>query len=155
MFSILIKKKATLLSFIFILTVFVSCMKDDNSPEVIAEKFLNHIEKAEFKEAKLYCDEKTASMIEVLESFATSFPKKDAVDSVEILSSEIKDDQATVTYSMSKKEEEQLTLKKVDGQWKISIDKENQKKEEILNSVPTDISNDSINSKQDSSLHVE
>jgi hypothetical protein len=154
MFSILIKKKATLLSFIFILTVLVSCMKDDHSPEVIAEKFLNHIEKAEFKEAKLYCDEKTASMIEVLESFATSFPKKDTIDLVEILSSEIKDDQATVPYSMSKKEEEQLTLKKVDGQWKISIDKENRKKEEILNSVPTDISNDSINSKQDS-LHVE
>jgi hypothetical protein len=129
-------------------------VKDDNSPEVIAEKFLNHIEKGEFNDAKLYCDEKTASMIEVLESFATSFPKKDTIDLVEILSSEIKDDQATVTYSMSKKEEEQLTLKKVDGQWKISIDKENQKKEEILNSVPTDINNDSINSIQDS-LHVE
>ena len=154
MFSILIKKKATLLSFIFILTVLFSCVKDDNSPEVIAEKFLNHIEKGEFNDAKLYCDEKTASMIEVLESFATSFPKKDTIDLVEILSSEIKDDQATVTYSMSKKEEEQLTLKKVDGQWKISIDKENQKKEEILNSVPTDINNDSINSIQDS-LHVE
>jgi hypothetical protein len=154
MFSILIKKKATLLSFIFIFTVLVSCVKDDKSPEVIAEIFLNHIEKGEFNDAKLYCDEKTASMIEVLESFATSFPKKDTIDLVEILSSEIKDEQATVTYSMSKKEEEQLTLKKVDGQWKISIDKENQKKEEILNSVPTDINNDSINSIQDS-LHVE
>ena len=41
-----------------------------NSPKVVAEKFLKAINKADFKEAKKYCDKETAEFIGVLEGFS-------------------------------------------------------------------------------------
>ncbi|MEZ0005233.1 hypothetical protein ABH942_000584 [Flavobacterium sp. 28YEA47A] len=114
---------------------FVSCSNDSN-PEAVAEKFLNHVNKGEFKEAKEYCDEQTASLIGMMESMAGA--KKDELKKndakVEIISSEVKDDKATVKYKTvgGKAEtsaEQTLNLVKVDGKWKVTIDKENANKE--------------------------
>ncbi|MDQ7962081.1 DUF4878 domain-containing protein [Flavobacterium lindanitolerans] len=116
-------------------TFFVSCSNDSN-PEAVAEKFLNHVNKGEFKEAKEYCDEQTASLIGMMESMAGA--KKDELKKndakVEIISSEVKDDKATVKYKTvgGKAEaaaEQTLNLVKVDGKWKVTIDKENANKE--------------------------
>jgi len=114
---------------------FVSCSNDSN-PEAVAEKFLNHVNKGEFAEAKEYCDEQTASLIGMMESMVAG--KKDEMKKldakVEIISSEVTDDKATVKYkTTSTKEptgtEQTLNLVKVDGKWKVTIDKENANKE--------------------------
>lgn len=143
-------KKSVLLPFMMLAIVMVSCGKDENGPEAVAEKFLNHIENGEFKEAKAYCDDTTGSMIGMLESFQDAMPKKEDVKPVEILSSEVKDDQATVTYKGSKDEEEKITLKKIDGSWKISINKEDQKKEDKPGMESMEIEDDTLEMQQDS-----
>lgn len=115
---------------------FVSCSNDSN-PEAVAEKFLNHVNKGEFKEAKEYCDEQTASLIGMMESMAAGAKKDELKNNdakVEIISSEVKDDKATVKYKTvggkaPNAAEQTLNLVKVDGKWKVTIDKENANKE--------------------------
>lgn len=124
---------------------FVSCSNDSN-PEAVAEKFLNHVNKGEFAEAKEYCDEQTASLIGMMESMVAG--KKDEMKKldakVEIISSEVTDDKATVKYkTTSTKEpagtEQTLNLVKVDGKWKVTIDKENANKEGGAKAPATDV----------------
>lgn len=112
----------------------VGCSKE-SEVEAVAEKFLTHLNKFEFKEAKEYCDDKTAPMIGMLESFAAmakDLPKEEEA-TFKIIGSEIKDDVATVTYNQTKEgqtKEEKLILKKIDGKWKVSMNKEDANKED-------------------------
>jgi hypothetical protein len=132
-------KKITLLLKVVVLglsLLMVSC-SNDGAPEEVAKKFLGHINKLEFKEAKEFCDEKTASLLDMLaglSGLAKDMPK-DApkIAEVEIVKTDIKDDVATVTYKQTEKgetKESKLILKKIDGQWKVSMNKEDAKKEE-------------------------
>ena len=75
-----------------------------NSPKVVAEKFLKAINKADFKEAKKYCDKETAEFIGVLEGFSKGEKAKPE---------DIKS----------------FTITKVDGKWLVSINKEQGNKE--------------------------
>lgn len=114
---------------------FVSCSNDGN-PEAVAEKFLNHINKGEFNEAKEYCDEQTASLIGMMESMVADKKEemKNNKEKIEIISSEVKDDKAKVKYKSTGGEaagvEKSLDLVKVDGKWKVTFDKENANKEQ-------------------------
>lgn len=130
-----IASKAFLILGFLSFSFFVSCSNDSN-PEAVAEKFLNHINNGEFAEAKEYCDEPTAQLIGMMESVMGG--KKDEMKNLnakaEIISSEVNEDKATVKYkTTSTKEpnavEQSLQLVKVDGKWKVSIDKENANKE--------------------------
>ena len=114
----------------------VSCAKE-GGPEDVAKKFLGHVNKLEFKEAKVFCDEKTASLLDMLSGLtglAKDLPKDSKKDiEVEIVKTDIKDDVATVTYKQTEKgetKESKLILKKIEGQWKVSMNKEDAKKEE-------------------------
>lgn len=115
---------------------FASCSNDSN-PEAVAEKFLNHVNKGEFAEAKEFCDEQTASLIGMMESMAGSKKDelKDSGVKVEIISSEVNEDKAVVKYKTTGGKagataaEQSLNLVKVDGKWKVTIDKENANKE--------------------------
>lgn len=141
----------TIASKTFMLLAFVSfgflaSCSNDNDPEAVAEKFLNHVNKGEFKEAKEYCDEQTAQLIGMMESMVAG--KKDEMKNadakVEIISSEIKDDKATVKYKTTGGKEaatteQSLQLVKVDGKWKVTIDKENMNKEGGAKGAETDM----------------
>lgn len=125
---------------------FLASCSNDSNPEAVAEKFLNHVNKGEFAEAKEYCDEQTAQLIGMMESMVAG--KKDEMKKldakVEIISSEVKDDKATVKYkTTSAKEptaaEQTLQLVKVDGKWKVTIDKENANKEGGAKGAETDM----------------
>lgn len=123
--------KVTLLG---VLLFNVSCSKE-NDVEEVASNFLTHVNNLEFKEAKEYCDEKTGSMIGMLESLsamAKDMPKEEKA-TFKITGSEIKDDVATVKYNQTKggeTKEEKLILKKIDGKWKVSMNKEDVNKED-------------------------
>jgi len=115
---------------------FLASCSNDSNPEAVAEKFLNHVNKGEFKEAKEYCDEQTAQLIGMMESMVAGKKEemKNADAKVEIISSEVKEDKATVKYKISNPKEpataeQTLQLVKVDGKWKVTIDKENMNKE--------------------------
>lgn len=133
-------KKVSVLLKVLILglsLLLVSCGKESGGPEEVTEKFLGHVNKLEFKEAKEYCDEKTGSLIDMLaglSGMAKDLPKDKKEDiKVEILKTDIKDDVATVTYKQTgegESKESKLILKKIDGKWKVSMNKEDAKKEE-------------------------
>ena len=125
---------------------FLASCSNDSNPEAVAEKFLNHVNKGEFKEAKEYCDEQTAQMIGMMEGLVagTENEMKKSDAKVEIISSEVKDDKATVKYKItSSKEpvgvEQPLQLVKVEGKWKVTIDKENANKEGGAQDAETDM----------------
>lgn len=126
-------KKLFAMLAILSMTLFVSCGKD-GGPEGVAEKFLVHTAKGEFDEAKKYCDESTGAMIGMAGGMITpekkaEMQKKDI--KVDIISSEIKEDTAKVKYKVTAEGEDPaektMDLKKVDGEWKVTINKEGMK----------------------------
>ena len=137
---------------------FLTSCSNDSNPEAVAEKFLNHINKGEFGEAKKYCDKKTADLIGMMESMTAGkeaeLKGKDI--KAEIVSSEVKDDKASVKYKTVGKDapaeakEQSLELIKEDGKWKVTIDKENANKEGGAKDAETDLeSEDSLEAPVD------
>ncbi|VDH05947.1 Lumazine-binding domain [Bergeyella zoohelcum] len=113
----------------------VAC-NSGNSPKSVATKFLEHVNKGEFEEAKKYCDGPTADLMGMINSFGGNtmkeeLAKKGKDKKLEIIRVEEKDDKAKVYYKEGKGKEESLDLKKIDGKWKVSINKEDKKKEGI------------------------
>ncbi|MBC8147187.1 MAG: DUF4878 domain-containing protein [Bacteroidetes bacterium] len=100
-----------------------ACNNSADTPESVAESFLNHLGKKEYEEAAAYGTEATKKYINVVEHFA-SMPGGDAeeVEVAEItnLIAKINGDAAVVTY-MADGQEEQLDLVKVDGKWLVNI----------------------------------
>jgi len=126
-------KKLVAMLAILSMALFVSCGKG-NGPEGVAEKFLVSSTKGEFGEAKKYCDETTGAMMGMAEGMMTPEQKEEAKKKevkVEIISSEEKDDTAKVKYKLMAEGEEpiekDLDLKKIDGEWKVTMNKEGQK----------------------------
>jgi major membrane immunogen (membrane-anchored lipoprotein) len=113
------------------LSLVIACNKEDG-PEQVAEKFLVHISKAEFKEAKEYCDEKSGGFLDMMAGMVgENKPTEEEAGTIEIIKSEINEDKAKVTYKNSNEEgEKTLDLVKVDDKWLVTIDKESQNKEE-------------------------
>lgn len=134
------QKRNPLLLFVALLsmTMFVSC--SNNGPESVAKKFLEHTNKGELKEAMDYCDEGTGAILAMAQNLS-----KDRLDemknrdiTIDIISSEINEegDKATVKYKSTEEtengeevKENEITLAKIEGDWKVSMDKEGMKKE--------------------------
>jgi hypothetical protein len=122
------KKLIAVFSFLLLITL-TSC--SGNKAEGVAKKFLELTGKGEFAEAKKYCDEKTGQLLGMADSMLPADKKaelaKRKID-IEIISSEITDDKAKVKYKATgdgeASVEKTLDLVKVDGEWKVSIDKE-------------------------------
>jgi len=114
------------------MAMLVSC--SGNGPEAAAKKFLDATANGDFAEAKKYCDESTAGMIGMMEGMITPEKKEEIKKEglkIEIKSSEVKDDKATVKYTSSSKskpepsDEKELKLVKVGDEWKVTMGKEN------------------------------
>ncbi len=115
------------------LTLFVSC-SGGGTPESVAEKFILASSKGDFEEAKKYCDEKTGSMLGMMAGSMSEKDKEEAKKmdvKFEVVSSDVKEETAVVKYKMTAKgetsPEQSMDLKKVDGDWKVTINKEGMK----------------------------
>ena len=96
----------------------------DMTPTQVAEKYLTHLNKMEFKEAKEYGTEKTAGMLDLLAGMASMMPKNENTG-FKISGEAIDGDKATVTYrSEGKDADETITLIKQDGKWLVDMAKE-------------------------------
>ena len=117
-------KKLILITIMF--GFLLSCdTKKSNGPEGNAEKFLVAIGSAEFDEAKKYCTEETKTFIALAESFAGEIKKGDVEIKIEGLTCEEDGDKATCTYCCNDQgENETLKMKKEDGEWLVSISKD-------------------------------
>ena len=112
----------------------VSC--SSNNPKAVAEKFLKAVNKLDFTEAKKYCDEDTQKLLSLMESFSKDEDTKKAKekasdDDFTITKVEENGDKAKVYYKAKDSEKEvSLDLKKVDGKWLVSVNKEQGAKEQ-------------------------
>ncbi len=109
-------------------TLLVSCA--GNGPEGAAESFITHTSKGEFEEAKKFSTESTAAFLSMAQEFEAEqlkqMKEKNKDVKVEIVSSDVKDSTATVTYKVSgfegaKNEDSQLSLVKKEGEWKVDM----------------------------------
>lgn len=106
-----------------------------NGPEDTAKKFIEYTNQGEFSKAKELSTDKTAAMLGMAEGFAQGQGKMEEMKEknkdvkVEIISSEVNEDKATVKFKLTGGEntsgsENQLNLVKVDGEWKVDMNKE-------------------------------
>lgn len=115
------KKIFSILVVAVVAFAFTSCGGSD-TPEKVAEKFLNHVAKNEFKDAKALATDDAAKTIETLESLSSmgGDDKKELKDvKIEDMKCETKEDVSNCTYKKDGKEGT-IDLTKVDGKWKVS-----------------------------------
>lgn len=119
---------------LLILSLFmVAC--SGNSPKSVASDFLTALNKGDIDEAKKYCDASTADLLDLVGRLAKNKIKEEAKGGKFTITKVEEDgDVAKVYYTMDQEEKEKsLDLKKIDGKWKVTIKKEDAKKEEKLN----------------------
>ena len=129
----------------------------DNSPKSVAQKFLSAMENQEFKEAEKYSDESMKQLLDMLDQMPKDNNKKAENAKVKVTRVEEKGDKAKVFYIVESKEikgevkEQSIDLKKVDGQWKVSFNKEDMNKEDMKNQEKSiDNQEESIDNQEES-----
>ena len=115
------KKIFSILTVAVIAFAFTSCGGGSDTPEKVAEKFLNHVAKSEFKDAKSLATGEAVKTIETLESLSSMGGEKPEVKDIKIedMKCDTKEDAANCTYKKDGKEGT-IDLTKVDGKWKVS-----------------------------------
>ena len=123
-------KKLFLSLFLIGSLMLTSC--SSNSPKAVAEKFMTAVNANNFEEAGKYCDAQTSQLLKSLNELMKSVPSSDAKNEqlfkgFKITKVEENGDTAKVFYTTedSNGKESALDLKKVDGKWIVSMNKEN------------------------------
>ncbi|MFM7813096.1 MAG: hypothetical protein ACKO66_01115 [Flavobacteriales bacterium] len=109
-----------------------SCSGGD-TPKVVATKFLTASSENNYDEAKKYATEETGQVLDLVASMAKTMggDTKKEKETFEVISEKIEGENATVTYKKAGDDAEQtLKLKKVSGDWKVSMSKEDMNKDE-------------------------
>lgn len=114
--------KLVLISFALLLT---ACF--GNSPKDVVKDFFNAIAAEDFETATSLCTENAKPLVGMMQAAMSMDPGakeeiKKAGD-VEIIKEEINGDKAKVTIKNPDGEEDTVDLTKVDGEWKIDIEK--------------------------------
>lgn len=107
----------------------LACSKK-SSPEGIADSFLSAMETRDFEAAKKLATPESEGMLSIFESFMANMTEEDmGVYSHKILDTVVEGDSARVSYeiwtsvSPDEKEQQELKLVKLDGEWKASLEK--------------------------------
>lgn len=98
-----------------------------DTPEAVAEKFLNHMQKLEFSQAKDLGTEDTKELLSLLESFAGGMSADDIPDApaIEYVNCNEDGDKADCTYCCDENgAEADVQLRKVGGKWLVHMSKE-------------------------------
>ena len=105
-----------------------SCSKtDEEQVREVATSFLTAAAEQDFEEAASYCDESTKELLNSLQGLlkaAAAKQEKDKPNEFEIINIEVTENEARVIYIEDQGENNDLYLVKIDGEWKVSIDKE-------------------------------
>jgi hypothetical protein len=118
--------------------VFFSC-SNNPKPEDVAKQFTKALIEQNWEEAKKLSDDDTKGLIQLMQSFSGMGGAAISKDSaaklnaqVEFVKSEVKDSTAIVYFKdKASSSEQQLTLKKINGKWLVSMKKESMKKESM------------------------
>ncbi|ATA75702.1 MULTISPECIES: DUF4878 domain-containing protein [Capnocytophaga] len=136
-------RKVFFIATLFVAFLVTSC--SNNSPKSVAEKFLTSMENSDFEEAKKYADDSMQQMLGMLSGMGKELPKGNEKKKVTITKVEEDGDNAKAFYKVEGEEEEKsIDLKKVDGKWKVTFNKENSNKENMPNMDDVDLGESSL-----------
>jgi len=124
-------KKLLSIGMIVLVAFTFSCGGGSSSdPKAVAEDFLKALAEQDYAAAKELGTEQTGKLISMIEGMASMIPADQAKEDKEDIKSlkmgdiEIDGDNAVVYYGTDKKNGEKIDLKKVDGDWKVDMKKE-------------------------------
>lgn len=121
-------KNLVKLGVVLVVLVFMNACKNDSKPEAVGEKFLNHLNKQEWAEAKKLGTEATGQMIDMMESLSKmggEAAKPKDVKPVTIKETKVDGDKAVLSYCCDEKGQDgKVNVVKVDGKWKVDMKKE-------------------------------
>ncbi|SDD92537.1 DUF4878 domain-containing protein [Riemerella columbipharyngis] len=132
------KKVLSLLFVAFAMISLISCSSD--KPEDAAKNFFENMNSGNFTEAKKYCDKTTGQMLDMVITMSGGEEKikeklkeeKKKKEEFIFVKTELKGknkDEAVVYYkTTANAKESTLQLKKIDGEWKVSMSKEEKEK---------------------------
>ncbi|CEN43860.1 conserved exported hypothetical protein [Capnocytophaga canis] len=136
-------RKVFFIATLFVAFLVTSC--SNNSPKSVAEKFLTSMENSDFEEAKKYADDSMQQMLGMLSGMGKELPKGNEKKKVTITKVEEDGDNAKAFYKVEGEEEEKsIDLKKVDGKWKVTFNKENSNKENMPNMDDVELGESSL-----------
>lgn len=116
------KKVFGVLAAALIAIAFTSCGGGADTPEKVAEKFLNHMAKQEYADAKKLATGDALEMIKTIESFATLGDDSEAeadVPKIENMKCETTEDASSCTYTQDGVDQS-IELQKVEDKWLVS-----------------------------------
>jgi len=116
------KKVFSVLAAAVIAIAFTSCGGGADTPEKVAENFLNHMAKKEYAEAKKLATGEALEMVKTIESFATLGDNSEAeteAPKVENMKCETTEEAASCTYTQDGVDNK-IELQKVEGKWLVS-----------------------------------
>ena len=114
------KNLLNLAVFAFAVVALIAC-KGGETPEAVAEKYLNHIAKQEWAEAKKLGTENTQQLVDMLASFGGNAEVKDV--KIEEMKCEVNGEAAVCNFK-SNGEADKLDMVKKDGKWLVDQKKE-------------------------------
>jgi hypothetical protein len=120
------KKLFSLVIVAIVIVAVSACGNKKNTPEAVAEKFLGHLNKKEYAEAKKMGTENTKQMLDMMESFSGAAGAKttEAKDvKIENLKCDTQAEKSKCTYTAEGKEQT-IDLVKQDGNWLVDMKKE-------------------------------
>lgn len=101
-----------------------ACGSKTDTPEAVAEKFLTHLNKKEYAEAKKLGTEQTSQWVDMMESFSSIGGEQEQKEAkIENIKCDTKEETSTCTY-LSDGKEEKIELVKKDGKWLVDMKKE-------------------------------
>lgn len=101
-----------------------ACGSKSDTPEAVAETFLNHLNKKEYAKAKELGTEGTKEYIATLESFESFGGDQEKKEvKIENMKCTTNEDKANCTY-LGDGKEEKIDLVKTDGKWLVDMKKE-------------------------------
>jgi len=112
------------LAIIAIAVISFNACKNSDAPDKVADKFLNHLNKKEYAEAKKLATTESAASIDMVESFS-KMGGEQAVKEVKIEGLKCKEEgeKAACDYTENG-EAKKLDLVKKDGKWLVEMKKE-------------------------------
>lgn len=135
------KRSLSLLILVLSFSFFTACSK--NSPEHAVEGFLTAIQQEDFSKAATFCDEPTGKLLNFVASMAALGEEEDSKEPLgkkgafKILETNYSEDKKLAEVKVSFTEgdvtkTEIIPVKKVDDQWKVSINKNDLSKDEMM-----------------------
>jgi len=136
-------KKLLTFAVIALAVITMNACKSSDAPDKVAEKFLNHIAKKEFADAKKLATPESASSIDMLESFSKMGGDQAKETTIKDVKCKEDGDKAACDYTENA-EAKKIDLVKKDGKWLVEMKKESP---DMNTTEPT--TTDSTATKQD------